>query len=305
MSSSRYPRNYNPVAEALSMPDTPILRTTAYCESGMAFLELDCCRQNFGLTQPVQEEAFLIALQLKTCPDFDLFADGRFIRPQQFNAGAIAIFDLRTNLATDLRDPFHAINLYLPIKALKNIAEELGAPAIDELRHRPGTAVMDAAATNLLLSMRPALAAGQKETPALFVDHMAMAMATHIASTYGCVRLPRRVYRGGLAPWQERRAKELLNANLAGGVSLSDLARACEVSVRHFTRAFRQSTGMTPHGWLLHYRIEKAKSLLANSPEELANVALNCGFADQSHFIRAFSHAVGVTPGRWRRFVRN
>jgi AraC family transcriptional regulator len=298
-------QNDNSVAEALGMTEAPILRAATVCESGLAFLELNCNRQNAGFNQTAQDDAYLIALQLKDCHDFDLFAGERFIQPQQFDAGAVAIFDLRSNLATDLRDPFHAIDLYLPLRALKSIAEELGVPAIEELHYRPGTAVIDPVAHNLLLSMRPALAAQPAETPGLFVDHMALALTAHIVSTYGGVHLPSRVSRGGLAPWQERRAKELLDANLAGKISLSQLASECEVSVRHFTRGFRQSTGMTPHEWLLRQRIERAKSLLVNTSDQLTDVALNCGFADQSHFSRAFVRAIGVTPGKWRRFKRS
>ena len=298
-------RNENPVTSALNMWDAPILATVAVPRSGMAFLELDCHRQNAGFNQTAQDDAYLIALQLKDCHDFDLFAGERFIRPQQFDAGAIAIFDLRCNLSTDLRDPFHAIDLYLPLTALNRVAEDLGVPKIDELIHRPGTAVIDPVARNILVSMRPALAASREETPALFVDHMAMALATHIASTYGGVKPPSRMNRGGLAPWQERRAKELLDANLDGGISLGELAEECRVSVRHFTRAFRQSTGTSPHEWLLRNRIEKAKSLLTGSLAQLSDVALSCGFADQSHFIRAFTRAVGVPPGKWRRFIKN
>jgi len=298
------PQGINPVADALGMHVAPMLTTSTVCKSGMSFLEFKCDRENVGLTAAVREDAFLIALQLKACPDFDLYADGRLIRPQQFHAGAVALFDLRSNLATDLRDPFHAVDLYLPSKSLDVIADDAGLPRVDELRHRPGTAVQDLVMRDLLLSMRPALAARPEETAALFVDHVAIAIATHVAHTYGGTRLPRSAPRGGLAPWQERRAKELLNANLNGGISLSDLASACGLSIRHFTRAFRQSTGMAPHEWLLHHRIERAKAYLATSSWLLMDIALDCGFADQSHFSRAFRRAVGVSPGAWRRMNR-
>ena len=293
----------NPVAAALGVHDAPMLKTSASCKSGMSFLELRC-GEGMGLTAAVREDAFLVALQMKDCPDFDLYADGMLIRPQQFHAGAVAIFDLRSNLATDLRDPFHAVDLYLPSKSLDAIAGDAGLPRIDELRHRPGTAVQDPVVRDLLLSMRPALAARPEETAALFVDHVAIAIASHVACTYGGMRPPGPLPRGGLAPWQERRAKELLNANLSGGISLSDLASACGLSIRHFTRAFRRSTGMAPHEWLLHHRIESAKGKLAQSSCPLKDVALDCGFADQSHFSRAFRRAVGVSPGEWRRMRR-
>ena len=294
-------RGHNPVADALGMQDAPILTTRALCRSGTAFLELECNSRNVGLTQAIREDAFLIALQLKARPDFDLYADGRLIRSQQFEAGSVAICDLRGNLAADLRDPFHHVDLYLPLAHLDGIADDAGLNRVAGLRHHPGTAIKDPVVRDLLLSMRPALAARPEETAALFVDHLALALATHVAHVYGGMRHSRPVHRGGLAAWQERRAKELLSANLNGGIGLSDLARACDLSIRHFTRAFRQSTGVAPHAWLVHRRLEKARGLLAISSMAVADIAVDCGFADQSHLTRIFQRAVGMSPGAWRR----
>jgi AraC family transcriptional regulator len=299
------PAGLRAVADALSLPDAPILMTSSICKSGMSFLELNCERQNLGVTEPVEDDAFLIALQLKACPDFDLYESGRLIRPREFDAGVVAIFDLRTKLASDLRDTFHAIDLYLPRKALDALVEDSNAPRIDELRHQPGVALRDPVARDLLLSVRPALAGRGTQTSALFVDHVAMALALHVAHTYGGMRrsLPAAQV-GGLAPWQERRAKDLLSANMSGNITLRDLSSACDLSIRHFTRAFRKSTGMAPHAWLLHHKIEKAKGLLVTSHLVLADIALECGFADQSHLARTFQRAVGMGPGAWRRIYR-
>ena len=79
------------------------------------------------------------------------------------------------------------------------------------------------------------------------------------------------------------------------------LARVCGLSTKHFSCAFRQSTGLPPHQGLLQRRVEKAKQLLRDSRSPLADVAADCGFADQSHFTRVFTRAVGISPGQWRR----
>ena len=295
----------NPVAEAVGLPDAPVLTTRAARGTGLAFLELNLERRNVGITPPVREDAFLVALQMKTCPDFDLYADGKSIPPRDFDAGAVAIFDLRMNLATELRDPFHAVNFYMPHKALVAMGDDGDIPRhIQELRHTPGATTRDPIARDLLLAMRPALAARPEETPELFVDHVALALSIHVAGRYGDASALPRMWAGGLAPWQERRAKDLLDANIGGGITLNDLARACELSIRHFTRAFRQSTGMAPYQWLQHRRTEKAKQLLEKSSASLSAIALDCGFADQSHLTRAFSRVVGVPPGTWRRAQR-
>jgi AraC family transcriptional regulator len=90
-------------------------------------------------------------------------------------------------------------------------------------------------------------------------------------------------------------------ANLDGDVSLTQLAAASRLSASYFTRAFRRSTGVPSHRWLMQRRIDKAKDLLRNSGQSLNEIALACGFADQSHFTTVFTRMVGASPGAWRR----
>jgi AraC-like DNA-binding protein len=107
--------------------------------------------------------------------------------------------------------------------------------------------------------------------------------------------------RGGLTARQIRHAKEILTANLDGRVPLKEIARECGLSVSHFSRAFRRSVGAAPHNWLLMRRVEVAKLKLRDDGLSLLDVALACGFADQSHLAKVFTHMVGVSPGAWRR----
>lgn len=293
--------NRNPVPASLGFPDTPQLFTTGRGGFGMTFFELDCVRPNIGLTEPIRDNAFLVTLQLRPPHDFDLYFDGRMIRPERFNPGAVAIFDLRTTFASEVRAPFDAISLYLPLQALNAISDVMGGARLDDLRHTPGTAVQDTTARDLLLSMRSALKSPPDHTSPLFIDHVAHAIATHVGHKYGGLGLSALPDHGGLTPRQTRSATELLNAHLSGRILLTDLATACNLSVRHFTRAFRQTTGMAPHQWLVQRRIEKAKDLLSRTVQPLSAVAADCGFADQSHFTGVFARAVGVTPAEWRR----
>jgi AraC-like DNA-binding protein len=107
--------------------------------------------------------------------------------------------------------------------------------------------------------------------------------------------------RGGLAPWQLRRGEALMSENLSVQVPLGQVAEECGLSVRHLARAFRQSTGVPPHRWLLDRRVKRAKELLPNTKLSLSDVALACGFGDQSHFTRTFTATVRLSPGVWRR----
>lgn len=139
----REPPGVRALADSLKLPSPPVLQTSTACTSGMTFLELASGPDNVRVTEPVRDDAFLIALQLRACPDFDLYAEGRLIRPRAFEAGAIAIFDLRANLAMECRSAFHAVDLYIPRKSLDALAEDANAPVIDDLRHEPGKALQD------------------------------------------------------------------------------------------------------------------------------------------------------------------
>ena len=200
-----------------------------------------------------------------------------------------------------MTSPIHFLDFYLPRACLDKIAEDANAPSIEFLQYTPGEPIKDEVLRNLGHALTGAFAAPEQANQ-LFLDHVMMAVATHVAQTYGGLTPGPRQARGGLAGWQERRAKEFLAADLTGQVALQDVAAACNLSVSHFSRSFRETTGLAPHQWLLQQRIDAAKSAMQNTRLSLAEVALACGFADQSHFTRVFSRQVGVSPGCWRRY---
>jgi AraC-like DNA-binding protein len=134
-----------------------------------------------------------------------------------------------------------------------------------------------------------------------FVGQVASALKTYLQVHRGRSRDPQHSMRGSLPVWKERRLKDLLRSQLSCKVSLERLATQSGLSIRHLTRAFKQSTGFTPHRYLLGLRLEKARELLLSPTLRLQDIAMTCGFNDQSHFTRAFSAAEKLSPGAWRR----
>jgi len=289
------------VAEAFGLNDAPTLVTKALHKSTLAVTELRCGSNNFGRTAPIpQEDSYLIGLQFLPCHDHDLYFEGRLVKPTNWFSGVTTIYDLRTDPVADLRDPFHSLMFYLPRKALDAIAYEAGRTRIGDLRHEPGVGVDDPVVRHLLSSLLPAMAKPEEASP-LFLDHVALALSAHVAHTYGDMKPF--VAKGGLAGWQERRVKELIRESLAEEIPLSRLASECGISVGHFLRAFRISTGFSPHRWLLMERVNRAKELLRDQRLALKDVAHLCGFANQSHLTRIFAAFTGYPPGEWRRRV--
>lgn len=105
---------------------------------------------------------------------------------------------------------------------------------------------------------------------------------------------------GGLAPHVRRRALEYVEAHLGETIRLQDLAAIGQLSPFHFQRMFRASYGVSPHGWVAHRRVERAKSMLRGT-DPIAQIASACGFSSQSHMTRAFKLGTGVTPSAYRQ----
>jgi AraC family transcriptional regulator len=107
--------------------------------------------------------------------------------------------------------------------------------------------------------------------------------------------------RGGLAPWQIRRVKTHIEANVDATIRIKELAQLVNLSSFHFFRAFRESFGDSPHGYVMRRRVERAQGLMLTTTASLGQIAADCGLADQAHFNKLFRRFVGETPGAWRR----
>lgn len=247
-----------------------------------------------------REDAWLVAVQLRDYPRHRYWEDGRLEDCRDLYAGQTLLYDLKRDPRVMLDQPFHSAHFYFPRPALDALADDHDCTRVAELGYRPGEGVRDDVLAAMTEALLPAMSR-PGEASSLFLDHVTQAAALHVAQTYGGLRPRPATPRGGLAPWQQKRAVELLAAHLDGSLSIGDLAAACRLSASHFARAFRQSLGAPPHQYLLTLRVDRAKALLRSTATSLAEVGLQCGFVDQSHFTRVFTGKTGLPPGAWRR----
>jgi AraC family transcriptional regulator len=225
------------------------------------------------------------------------WVDDRYTHTPHWRCGSIGIFDLES-LPRVLRDtPFEVIHFNIPRATLNAFTEDAELPNVGRLHCPEGQP--DPVLYHLAEMIRQYIV--QKiELPGLFLDHYLQMLCGRIVLTYGALSLSRESHKGGFAPWQKRRALEVLEQNLSGDLRLNRLATECGVSRSYFCRCFRITFGTSVHRFVVNKRIERAQQLLRNSKCSIAEIALEAGFSDQAAFSRTFAANLGAPPARWR-----
>ncbi len=218
--------------------------------------------------------------------------------PVATHANGISLTSLDRPDPTWVRGQFEALTLILRREALDAFADDMNVPRWANPVFAPAT--MDSVIGGMACTLAGALAEPVEDS-ALYFRPLLRAVIGRLLSAHLRDAACRQRSHGSLAPWQERKAKAMLTMHMAEDISILEVARECRLSRSHFCKAFKQSTGQSPYAWLTHYRISTAQSLLRSTRQPLSDIALACGFGDQSHLTRMFSRVVGTTPGSWRR----
>lgn len=283
----------------LGMEGDCLLRVKREGQLALAVTRLTCSRFVRERTAPVPSEpAFSILHQLGDLEKHACWLAGRPNYSGSYGAGTVSVIDLLDNPQCEFKGPFDAVQYYVPRTALDEFAREHGAkPVVTLTWRRDERDPFLSTLSSVLLSAIEQDRSGNQ----LFLDQIGLSLLAHFAQTYGGMRPQDCSSGGGLAPWQERRAKEIMRARLSSSLTIADIAAECKLTPSHFARSFRRSTGVAPHEFLSQLRIDEAKRLLLGTKLPLADIALICGFGDQSYFTRVFSRQVGASPGAWRR----
>jgi hypothetical protein len=226
--------------ERLRVENARAMVTRVLRNADIAVTEIRCDNPPLEMTGAIQrEDAFVITLYLRDRPNHEYWEDGRRALVCDFRAGESCLHDLKRDPSAVLDKPYHTLFLYLPRGALDAIADGANVPRIRDLSYKPGAAVNDATISSLGSLLLPALSRPDQANR-LSVDYVLLAVGVHIAQTYGGMRPVSRPVRGGLAPWQERRAKEMIAANLDGqgaGAGMPVIRRPFFARVSPFRRS--------------------------------------------------------------------
>ncbi len=134
----------------------------------------------------------------------------------------------------------------------------------------------------------------------LYAESLANVLAVHLLRNY-CVFRPKiQTYEGGLPKYKLKQLLDYINANLDQDIKLANLAQVVGMSQYYFCQLFKQSMGIAPYQYVIQQRVERAKQLLKCREIAITDVALECGFANQSHFTKHFRKLMGITPKAYR-----
>lgn len=229
---------------------------------------------------------------------YRMWAEDRFLKTSAVLPFRVNVIDYASHPGCWTQGVFDYVHYHVPRVLLDDVAEDLGCFGTERF---PQTVLeKDIVLAQLTRSVLPFIGRSDK-TAVLALEQLSLVLGAHLVQRYGVSRSTGRAARGMLAPWQARRATDLLRAHLDGRLLVSSLARECSLSVSQFARSFKATFGVTPHQWLVRERIAWAKQLFADSAMTLGEVALGAGFSDQAAFSRTFHRLVRATPGQWRR----
>jgi AraC family transcriptional regulator len=224
--------------------------------------------------------------------------NGKLLATGTARNGVVTIIPAGSSARWDINGSVNVVQLFLPHGTLARVAAEADKDGSIDLTER--TAHPDPVTSRLLVSAADVLD-GNEALDALFRQQLTDLLAMRLLAAHTGKPPAYQPSLGGLAPTALRRAIERLRSDADVDVSLAALASDAGLSRFHFCRAFKESTGLSPHNWLRQYRLEQAIIMLRDPHNSVAIVAASLGYGSQTAFAAAFRRLTGETPSDWRR----
>lgn len=173
------------------------------------------------------------------------------------------------------------LGILLTQKQLKNIPQ-----FIDEDITQAGVLLLDAVQSTM--------------GSAVMFESYARVFLTKLILKYGVEREDEFEFSKSFTSSQYKQVLDHVANHFGQNITVETLAAKAGISTYHFSRLFKQAIGLSPHQFVIAYRVEQARKMLADKDRPMIDIALSCGFSDQAHFSRMFKQIEGVTPKVWR-----
>jgi AraC family transcriptional regulator len=181
------------------------------------------------------------------------------------------------------------------VRLKTDVFSQIGNPGHHHITHRTG--FYDPLLSQVILALWHELEE-PSQTGIHYAQSATQLLAAHLSRNYTETTKPPE--QGPLSQAQIQHLTLYIQTHIHQKLPLAKLARQVDFSPHYFARLFRQTTGESPHQFVLRQRISHAKYLLNKTNLSVARVAIECGFANPGHLTRTFKHHVGLTPSDYR-----
>ncbi|MDX2214187.1 MAG: AraC family transcriptional regulator [Oculatellaceae cyanobacterium bins.114] len=216
-----------------------------------------------------------------------------------FSKGDITITPISSTLVSQWNQKDQYLRIQLTSDVLQQVAQDSLTVAPKQVELLPEFRVRHPQIEQISLMLLSELRNGGL-TGSLYVESLTTVLAVHLLKAHSVLQPCVALYQGGLSDRHLLRVIDYINAHLADEIQLSDLATLADLSQFHFSRLFKQSTGVTPHQYVLQQRVERAKQLLKTTDLSVMDIALLCGFSSHSHLGKWIQHYTGLSPKAYR-----
>lgn len=252
-----------------------------------------------GEFDPEQEHTIALCLATKPYRIWQAIGDRSYTG--LYTKGDISIAPAELPWSYKVYGYDHYLQLRISSQFLQQVAIETIDIDLDRLELVTEFCVRNDKIEQLAMMLRAELHQGKNGVGQLYIESLANALIVNLLRDYSGTKPSIKIYEGGLSDRALLKVIEYINEHLNRSIKTKDLAEYLGISQFHFSRLFKQSTGISPHQYVMQQRIELAKRLLKKADRSIADIALDCGFNSQSHLGKYFRQVTGMTPKAYRQ----
>jgi AraC family transcriptional regulator len=225
------------------------------------------------------------------------------LQRDSFGSGDICLTPAQTSSAVRIEEPCEIVAIHIePTFFAQAFAEIADAQNLELM---PLFNLRDPLIYQMAIALKEQIESSEGAWNRLYIESMVTAACAHLLQCYSTQslnanRLAATLSPDGLSKACLDQVLDYIHKHTDQNLSLAEMAQSVQMSSYHFSRLFKQSTGQSPHQYLISRRVQHVKRLLATTGLSIAEIAAQTGFTDQSHLIRHFKRQVGVTPSQFR-----
>ncbi len=276
------------------LPQSPLVASYHTGWKGLTFTHY--CHPPHKTVEHCLLQHSLVITDSKSCFKAERHLDGKFSRYVHGN-GRVDIIPAFLNHWTNWDQEVEFSVIAICPTLLNQTTQELMQREIELI---PQLSIDDPVIQQLALALKTEIQTGCM-SGRLYGESLGTALAARLAWNYAVNKPSLEFKANGLPQSQLERVIDYMKANLTQDLSILDLATLTGMSESHFSRGFKQSVGIAPYQYLIRERVERAKQLLKQQAVSISDIALDCGFANQTHLTKVFRQMTGMTPKAYQK----